>query len=156
MNFKRAEFELKKSSIRTRVEFRAEPILIEPSRAQTSSTRLDSFPALPRCNSKEESMSHAFMHCPKIEKVWFCSSLGINFSNDINISFPDWLTHIILTMEAHITTQIVTIAYNIWHNRRNLCLHEAVDLPEEEIARRSRVCIEEYQQANMSSVFQRL
>jgi hypothetical protein len=36
----------KKSSCRTRAEFRAEPVLIESSRAQTSSTRLDSFPAL--------------------------------------------------------------------------------------------------------------
>jgi len=46
VNFKRVELELKKGLFRTRVEFLAEPILIESSQAQTGSTRLDSFPAL--------------------------------------------------------------------------------------------------------------
>jgi len=43
VNFKWTELELKKSLFWTRVEFETKQIFIELSRAQTNSTRLDSF-----------------------------------------------------------------------------------------------------------------
>lgn len=65
----------KKSSCRTRAVFWAEPVLIESSRAQTSSTRLDSFPAL--------SIVHVKMRFYFITPPLYCfytPRCGTNFS----------------------------------------------------------------------------
>jgi hypothetical protein len=63
VNFNRAELELKKI-VRIKLEFRAEPIPIELSRTQTSSTQLDSFPALFKRKIKKKEIHY----CKKRKK----------------------------------------------------------------------------------------
>jgi hypothetical protein len=57
------------------------------------------------------------MKCPKNSKVWFGSSLTINFSNIDGMHFLDWLYHIIPKIKEEELIQIGALRYGIWDVR---------------------------------------
>lgn len=89
-------------------------------------------PICPRCQTKIETMDHVFLTCPYSVKVWFGSSLNINFEKQQTINFQDWLYDTILNKDEEVTIQTVAIIYNIWF-ARNLKFYEDRLIPEEDI-----------------------
>jgi len=45
----------------------------------------------PRCNRSPETVSHTFMDCDWSQRVWFASSLNINFTTSAYNNFTNWL-----------------------------------------------------------------
>jgi hypothetical protein len=86
----------------------------------------------PRCNSKLETTTHTFMTCPNSLKVWFGSSLNINFQDQINPNFENWLYDILTHKDDNLIIQVAAITYSIWF-ARNLSVFEERIVPEDEI-----------------------
>jgi 5-carboxymethyl-2-hydroxymuconate isomerase len=104
----------------------------------------------PRCNSKVETTTHLFMHCPNSEKVWFGSQLAIRMPNIPNHSFSDWLTKMIMLQEDNIIVQIAALTDSFWH-ARNQAIFEDTLFPESQIIQRAASSITAYIQANMKN-----
>jgi hypothetical protein len=97
----------------------------------------------PRCNSKTESITHIFMQCPKVARIWFGSSLTIKFPDQPNPNFIDWLYEFIIYNDESALISIASILYNIWH-ARNIKVYEDKDLLEEDIILRADRNIHEF------------
>jgi hypothetical protein len=49
----------------------------------------------PMCFSQCETLDHTFMHCYRAKKVWFGAEIGINFSDNSQIHFYDWIGYML-------------------------------------------------------------
>jgi len=67
-----------------------------PVRSEFSKRGIHCYNLCPRCHSKMETLTHIFLTCPNSCKVWFGSSLSLNFSNIPNPDFREWLYDTIL------------------------------------------------------------
>lgn len=66
-----------------------------PTRSDLSK-RGDSFLLYcPNCLTQEETLEHPFLKCDKDMRIWFGSILNINFNQNHNIKFIEWLWQII-------------------------------------------------------------
>ncbi|KAK2363143.1 hypothetical protein QL285_088153 [Trifolium repens] len=113
----------------------------------------------PRCLQQEESIDHTFMHCPRANKIWFGSKLGIQF-NRSHDCFIDWLIYAITSHDCFIDwliyaiTSICTediiypaaIIYSIWY-ARNQHIFELNDTPNLTVIEKANKSIVEFQQA---------
>lgn len=97
----------------------------------------------PRCNSKIETITHTFMTCPNIAKVWFGSNLNINFTNHPNPDFTEWLFNSIQQTDEQTIIQIAALIYSIWFSRNQIVFEDKI-LPEENIINRARNSIKDY------------
>ncbi|KAK2395425.1 hypothetical protein QL285_057163 [Trifolium repens] len=105
----------------------------------------------PRCNLREETITHTFGECSRITKVWFGSKLNINLSQGSSLSFKDWLRYAISNIQDDYTiSYIASIIYNIWQ-ARNQHIYDGIDVNEEDIINKAQKCLTEFQQTNQAN-----
>ncbi|XP_024632765.1 uncharacterized protein [Medicago truncatula] len=107
-------------------------------------------PLCPRCYSKIETSTHAFMECPLVSRVWFGSSLNLKILDQRIKNFPERLIDKIQHAKPEVLIQIVSITYYIWY-ARNLSVFKDRSLPEVEIIQRAYTSISDYRQANSTN-----
>jgi hypothetical protein len=99
----------------------------------------------PRCFQQEESIDHTFMHCPRANKIWFGSRLGIHF-NRSHASFIDWLIHAISSLCPEDIIYLAAITYSIWF-ARNQHIFELKDTPDLTVIEKASKSIIDFQLA---------
>lgn len=89
----------------------------------------------PMCEDKMETIDHCFMVCTKASHIWFGSQLSINFLNNSNQNFKDWIMSTIPKFDDLNTSQIINIIDNIWIARNIKIFENKSTLVEEILAR---------------------
>jgi hypothetical protein len=121
---------------------------VVPVRSALSKRGIQCSIICPSCSRSEETISHAFVNCPSVSKVWFGTSLNIKFPQQDLINFKEWLIYVIQsTKEEEIIIQIAAIIYNIWQARNSL-VFDNHKVTEEDIINRAYRNIQDYQSAN--------
>jgi len=119
-----------------------------PVRSELNKRGIQCSTLCPRCNAKIETITHTFMQCPKVFRIWFGSSLTIKFPEQSNLIFTDWLFDFIIHNDESALINIATILYNIWF-ARNIHIYEEKDTPEDEIILRADHSIMDFWKANL-------
>jgi hypothetical protein len=102
----------------------------------------------PRCFQQEETIDHTFMHCPRANKIWFGSKLGIHF-NRSHDSFTDWLIYAISNLCPEDIIYLAAITYSIWF-ARNQHIYELKDTPDLTVIEKASKSITDFQLATSS------
>ncbi|KAK2360439.1 hypothetical protein QL285_085705 [Trifolium repens] len=85
------------------------------------------------------------MHCPRANKIWFGSKLGIHF-NSSHVCFIDWLIYAISSLCTEDVIYLAAITYNIWF-ARNQHIFELTDTPDLTVLEKANKSIAEFQLA---------
>jgi hypothetical protein len=89
------------------------------------------------------------MNCDMAHRVWFGSSLGINFTAK-HTNFIDWLYYCLTTLKEEELCYLAAIIYGIWYARDKL-VFENTDIDDNRIIAQAYSSIKEYQIANKKS-----
>lgn len=103
----------------------------------------------PICLQGEETISHLFMECDRVTRVWFGSNLGIKFSTNQK-QFLDWLFYCISTLKDEDICFLTAIIYGLWW-ARNKMVFENYDIEDKVIIEKAYASVLEYQRVNLSN-----
>jgi len=103
-------------------------------------------PLCPRCSEFSEDTSHVFKDCIWAKQVWFASALTIKMDNN-PITFVEWLTHMLNTLDKNSMAYVAAIMYQIWPSR-NLLIFQNKCIPAEEAATKASSLLSEFRSCN--------
>lgn len=86
--------------------------------------RCGASPLTPFCNLHEESIEHAFLLCPWVERVWFRGHSGYRVTRDSVTSFHVWLVHMyegVSGSREDWLHSMALITFTCWHNWQSRC-----------------------------------
>jgi hypothetical protein len=115
-----------------------------PVRSNLNTKGVNCNPLCPRCYSKIETIDHVFKECVWTQQVWFASQLSINFSNDKDKEFRDWLQDMFSQAKHNNIDRISTLCYHIW-KARNMLIFQQKDIPVLTVVENANSNLLEYQ-----------
>jgi hypothetical protein len=115
-----------------------------PVRSNLNTKGVNCNPLCPRCYSKIETIDHVFKECIWTQQVWFASQLSINFSNDKDKEFRDWLQDMFSQAKHNNIDRISTLCYHIW-KARNMLIFQQKDIPVLTVVENANSDLLEYQ-----------
>jgi hypothetical protein len=100
----------------------------------------------PICLQGEETISHLFMECDRVTRVWFGSNLGIKFSTNQK-QFLDWLFYCLTSLKEDDICYLAALIYGIWWARNKLVFEE-YDTKDKAIIDYAYSSVQDYQRLN--------